>query len=85
VAASLIGVGALVAAMLCVTWSSPHRAERRRSAASQTLNVTAATEHYDESQLSGLLLEIGAINPVEPPERCYPHPRGGLPLLIRLP
>jgi hypothetical membrane protein len=43
VAASLIGVGALVAAMVCVTWSSPHRAERRRSAASLTLIVTAAT------------------------------------------
>ena len=43
VAASLIGVGALIAAMLCVTWSSPHRAERRRSAASLTLIVTAAT------------------------------------------
>jgi hypothetical membrane protein len=42
VAASVIGVGALVAAMLCVTWSSPHRAERRRSAASLTLIVTAA-------------------------------------------
>jgi len=43
VASSLIGVGALVGAMLCVTWSSPHRAERRRSAASLTLIVTAAT------------------------------------------
>jgi hypothetical protein len=43
VAASLIGVGALVAAIVCVTWSSPHRAERRRSAASLTLIVTAAT------------------------------------------
>jgi hypothetical protein len=30
----------------------------------------AAAEHYDESQLSGLLLEIGAINRVESPERC---------------
>jgi hypothetical protein len=45
----------------------------------------AAAEHYDESQLSTLLLEIGAINRVEPPERCYPHPGGGLPVLIRLP
>jgi hypothetical membrane protein len=43
VAASLTGVGALVAVMVCVTWSSPHRAERRRSAASLTLIVTAAT------------------------------------------
>lgn len=43
VAASLIGVGALVAAMGCVTWSSPHRTERRRSAASLTLVVTAGT------------------------------------------
>ena len=43
VAASLTGVGALVAAMVCVTWSSPHRADRRRSAASLTLIVTAGT------------------------------------------
>lgn len=43
VAASLIGVGALVAAMAYVTWSSPHRAERRRSAASLTLIVIAGT------------------------------------------
>jgi hypothetical membrane protein len=43
VAASLIGVGALVAAMAYVTWSSPHRVERRRSAASLALIVTAGT------------------------------------------
>jgi hypothetical protein len=41
VAASLIGVGALVAAMVYVTWSSAHRGERRRSAASVTLVVLA--------------------------------------------
>jgi hypothetical membrane protein len=43
VAASLIGVGALVAAMAHVTWSSPHRVERRQSAASLTLIVIAGT------------------------------------------
>jgi hypothetical protein len=43
VAASLIGVGALLAAMVYVTWSSPHRAERRRSAVSLTLVVSAGT------------------------------------------
>jgi hypothetical membrane protein len=43
VAASLIGVGALVAAMVCVTWSSPHRPERLRSAASLSLIVIAGT------------------------------------------
>jgi hypothetical membrane protein len=41
VAASLIGVGALVAAMVYVSWSSPHPAERRRSATSLTLVVIA--------------------------------------------
>jgi hypothetical membrane protein len=43
VAAALIGLGALVAAMAYVTWSSPHRDERRRSAASLTLIVIAGT------------------------------------------
>lgn len=43
VAASLIGVGALIAAMIYVTWSNPHRVERRRSAASLTLIVIAGT------------------------------------------
>jgi hypothetical membrane protein len=43
VAASLIGVGAMVAAMIYVTWASPHRVERRRSAASLTLVVIAGT------------------------------------------
>jgi hypothetical membrane protein len=41
VAASLIGVGALVAAMVYLTWSSPHRIERRHSAASLTLILIA--------------------------------------------
>jgi len=41
VTASLIGVGALVAAMVYVAWSSPDSAERRRSAASVTLIVIA--------------------------------------------
>jgi hypothetical membrane protein len=41
VAASLIGVAALVAAMAYMTWSSPHRVERRRSAASLTVMVMA--------------------------------------------
>lgn len=42
VAASLIGVGALVAAMIYVTWSSPHHMERRLSAGSLTLIVIAS-------------------------------------------
>jgi hypothetical membrane protein len=43
VAASLVGVGALVAGMIYVTRSSPHRVERRRSTASLALIVIAAT------------------------------------------
>lgn len=43
VAASLIGVGALVAAMVYVTRSSPHPVERRRSAASLALIVITGT------------------------------------------
>jgi hypothetical protein len=43
VTASVIGVGALVAAMVSVMWSSPHRAERRRSTASLGLIVIAGT------------------------------------------
>jgi hypothetical membrane protein len=43
VAASLIGVGALVAAMVHVAWSSPCRAERRRAAAALTVIVIAGT------------------------------------------
>jgi hypothetical membrane protein len=43
VAASLIGAGALVAAMAYATWSSPHGVERRQSAASLTLIAIAGT------------------------------------------
>lgn len=43
VAASLLGVAALMAAMTYVTLSSPHRVERRLSAASLTLIVIAGT------------------------------------------
>jgi hypothetical protein len=39
----------------------------------------AAAEHYDESQLSSLLLKIGAINRVEPPEGCYRTPAAAYP------
>lgn len=43
VGASLVGVGALVAAMVHVARSSPHCVERRRSAASLALIVVAGT------------------------------------------
>jgi hypothetical protein len=39
----------------------------------------AAAEHYDESQLSSLLLEIGAINRVEPPDVAGRTPAGAYP------
>lgn len=60
VAASLVGVGALVAGMVYVTWSSPHSAERRRSAVSLTLIVTAGAvfPHTWGSVVYGLLQRV---------------------------
>jgi hypothetical protein len=60
VAGSLIGVGALVAAMVYVKWSNSHRVERRRSAASLTLIVIAgaAFRFTWGSMVYGLLQRI---------------------------
>ena len=56
----------LLTALACLVATS----RTRRFPGTIAETWAAAAEHYDESQLSGLLLEIGAINRVESPERC---------------